>query len=81
MARGRAIRERTNSFAMTNGHTADRIHGDERTRIVVAVIVAALHQYTHGIDVAQPHIHSYGGVEVGQNRTAHRLIIKNFHIL
>ena len=76
-----AVWEGHRGMAVGNSHTGCGVDADERTRVALVVIVAALHQCTLGIEVAQSHIYSYRRIEVGQYGAAGGGVVKSFHIL
>ena len=64
-----SIRIADGGHAMTNGHRGNGIDANERARVVLCVIVAALHECTLGIKVAQTHVDTYWRIEIGQYGT------------
>ena len=65
--------------AVSNGNAGNGVDADIRVGIVLVVIVAALHERTLRIEVAQPHVDRHWRVEVCQNSPRHRFILKGIH--
>ena len=80
-----AARHGEDGLPVAHGHAGQRVDAEKRAAVVVAVIVAALHEGALGIEVAQAHVHSHRRVEVGQKGArgcdVGVFLFRSFHIL
>ena len=76
-----AVGERHIYQPMSDAYARYGIDTDERTAVVIAVIVGALHERALRMKVTQPHVYSNGSIEVGKDSPTACSILEQFRIL